>query len=166
MPVNAKINAHVVADKNNAPRAELDCQVKGVKPAVAAPTNLTEPIKQESVAVANQRYEVQPPLRVWYVAVLADLQPFERGRPRFCFPPIAVAGVEGVGPWAELVSVVDGEDFGASSRCVNSCRGCAWPTGNDDRCASTPVGPPGWAKGRLSFAGAASCLAIGNSSMA
>lgn len=46
VPVNAKINPHVVADKNNAASTKLQSKIQGVKSAIPTPPYLAKAIKQ------------------------------------------------------------------------------------------------------------------------
>jgi hypothetical protein len=56
VPVHAKINAHVIADKNNAASTKLQSKIECVKTAIPAPPYLSETIKQQAIAITDQSY--------------------------------------------------------------------------------------------------------------
>jgi hypothetical protein len=103
------LQRHVEADEDDLTGAELARQVERVKPAVAAPSDLTGVVEYQGIDLLGLDL-VDVRIGVSCSAVLRQLQSLERRASFMRTPPTAVAGVEGFGPSCDLVAVVDGED--------------------------------------------------------
>lgn len=104
MPMHAAIKPHIEADQHQARRAELDGQIDGLEPAVAAAADLADTAEQQTVHGAD--VDRRQTVAVGAVALSEPLA-WEVGRAAPRGPPFIVTGVESGGPRREPPAVVD-----------------------------------------------------------
>jgi len=166
MPMQTGLQIHVKSNQDDRCCPELEGKIERLKSAVATPPDDTRNIENQFIATRATFDLVNVPEPLSGHPILGELQSLEGLASFMDTPPLPVAGVEGFGPRADLVRIVDGEGFDVRLPRTFEVDGFdAWAAADDDDDESAPVWPPGWeagfSKGRGSC-GAASraCAAV------
>lgn len=145
MPMQALVNAHIEADQQKPLCSELNCQVDGMKAAMPAPAYAAPRLKDKAARrpIAPDQTDAPLLLRVG-PDILTDLQARKVLHSSVNTPPSHIAGIEHIGPRAELVARIDRDKPCPASRLFEWRVFGARPACNDDAGFTFPVRKPLW----------------------
>lgn len=143
MPVNTVVDSHIEADKNDAARAELHCQIDRLKSAIAAGTDKARACNDAiaslvSVAGIHAFNELQRWISFTNLPETSKFSSLKFRQASIQKPPLAITGIKHVRPWREPPTFVDYKKLrpAAGLREVFAC--CTWAGGDDDGCMTPP----------------------------
>lgn len=118
MHLAVRAEAHVVSQKHDSGGAEMDCQVHGLMPGIAAGRQLRSVPLQAFDLAGFECHDtaIDGPLQ-------RELQAGEGEGVGVLGPPAAVAGVESISPWRQAEGGVDDDQLGAAADLVELGRG-------------------------------------------